>query len=584
VTRRRAGIAGGALAGLALAALETGVRYLPALADDGGAFELAIPLAAAVVYALAGGAAGALRWWCGVLAPALVWMAAPARDLLGAELAIAAGGLGWLSARHPRRSLVLGGVAALTLLALLPRPADEPTAAASAPPRPDVLLVVLDTVGARFTSLHGYELDTTPTLVRMAAEGVWFRNAVAAAPWTVPSHASFFTGEHPRVVGGHHEHPALRDEPSTTAEILAAAGYRTGAFVANPWVGRFNGLTRGFEHQEALWKILRPVRAFAAFRLAANWLAARAGKGAALLTERALAWWDRAGDRPSFVFLNLMEAHSPFHQVPAAGRYGVQNARTVGERAHLAQMQGPASIDYPRPGEVEASQRLHAAGIRYLDETLGQLVDALRERGRLDRTVIVLTSDHGEGFGEHGFYGHMLGLYEETLHVPLVIRYPPAIEPGTVVDEPVSLRRLHDTLLALSGVAESGRSLLAAEGERGDSYVISEQTRPLQVLRDYRRHSPGDLSYLNDRALRIRRGSLVLQRKTPADGGVARWFFFDLSSDPGETRSLWPDPRAAALRAALEAHDARPLSAGGELRLPVDLREQLLALGYVANP
>jgi arylsulfatase A-like enzyme len=584
VTRRCAGIAGGALAGLVLATLETGVRYLPALADGGGAFEPAIPLAAACVYVLAGGAAGAVRWWCGVLAPALVWMVAPGRDLLGAELAIVAAGLGWLSVRHPRGGLVLGGVAALSFLALPSRPADDPAAAATAPSRPDVLLVVLDTVGARFTSLHGYELDTTPTLVRMAAEGVWFRNALAAAPWTVPSHASLFTGEHPRVVGGHHEHPALRDESSTTAEVLAAAGYRTGAFVANPWVGGFNGLTQGFEHQEALWEILRPVRAFAAFRLSAEWLAHRAGKGAALLTERALAWWDRAGDRPSFVFLNLMEAHSPFHQVPGAGRYGVQNARTVGERAHLAQMHGPESIDYPRPGEVEASQRLHAAGIRYLDETLAQLVEALRERGRLDRTVIVVTSDHGDGFGEHGFYGHMGGLYEETLHVPLVIRHPPVIEPGTVVDEPVSLRRLHDTLLALSGVAESGRSLLTAAREGDDSFVISEQMRPLQVLRDYRKHGPPDLSQLNDRALRIRRESLVLQRRTPADGGAARWFFFDVASDPGETRNLWPDPRAAALRAALEAHDARPRSAGGELRLPVDLREQLLALGYVANP
>ena len=167
---------------------------------------------------------------------------------------------------------------------------------------------------------------------------------------------------------------------------------------------------------------------------------------------------------------------------------------------------------------------------------------------------------------------------------PLVIRYPPTIEPGTVVNEPVSLRRLHDTLLALSGVAESGRSLLSAARERDDSFVISEQMRPLQVLRDYRLHGSPDLSHLDDRVIRIRRESLVLQRRTPVDGGAARWFFFDLASDPGETRNLWPDPRAAALRAALEAHDARPLSAGDELRLSVDLREQLLALGYGANP
>ena len=125
-----------------------------------------------------------------MLAPALVWMVAPGRDLLGAELAIAAGGLGWLSARHPRGGLVLGGVAALSLLALLPRPADEPTAAATAPSRPDVLLVVLDTVGARFTSLHGYELDTTPTL------GVLTVNAlVAGSHLMVPIQSSYYALE-----------------------------------------------------------------------------------------------------------------------------------------------------------------------------------------------------------------------------------------------------------------------------------------------------------------------------------------------------------------------------------------------------
>jgi arylsulfatase A-like enzyme len=584
VTQRLVGIAAGALAGLALADLETGARYLPALADGGGAIRPAIPLVAALVYAVAGGAAGAVRWWCGLLAPALVWTLAPGWDLLGAALVSAAVGLGWLVVRHPRGGLPLGLVAALPLLALLPRLVDETPTAASMPSRPDVLLVVLDTVGARFTSLHGYGLDTTPTLERMAAEGAWFRNAVAPAPWTVPSHASLFSGEPPRVAGGHHEHPALPDDASTTAELLAAAGYRTGAFVANPWVGRFNGLTQGFEHEEALWEILRPARAFAAFRLGAEWFAHRAGKGAALLIERALVWWGQAGDRPSFVFLNLMEAHSPFHQVPGAGRYGVQDPRTVGERAHLAQMYGPESIDYPRPGEVEASQRLHAAGTRYLDQQLGQLIETLRAQGRLDRTVIALTSDHGEGFGEHGFYGHMLGLYEETLHVPLVIRYPPAIEPGTIVDEPVSLRRIHDTLLALCGVAESERSLLAAARPPDDSFVISEQMRPLQVLRDFRRRGSRDLSHLDDRALRIRKGPLVLLRKTPADGTAARWFFFDLAIDPDETRNLWPDPRATVLREALEAHDATPLSLGGELRVPVDLREQLLALGYLGNP
>jgi arylsulfatase A-like enzyme len=447
-----------------------------------------------------------------------------------------------------------------------------------------VLLVVLDTVGARFTSLHGYERETTPTLVRLANEGAWFQNAVAPAPWTVPSHGALFTGEHPRVTGCHHENPVLADDATTLAEVFAAAGYRTGAFVGNPFVGEFNGLTQGFEHEQALWKLLRPVRAFAAFRLSADWLAEHSGKGAALLSDRALAWWDQAGDRPSFVFLNLMEAHSPFHQVPDADRYGVKDPRRVGERTHLAQMHGPAFIDYPQPGEVEQSQRLHAAGIRYLDDVLGKLIEGLRARGRLDRTVVVVTADHGEGFGEHGFYGHMVGLYFETLHVPLVIRHPATIEAGTIVEEPVSLHRLHDTLLALSGVRDAGGSLLRNPERDENPFVISEQMRPLQVVRDYRRHGSSDVLHLDDRALRVQQGSLVLLRKTSQNDGETRWFFFDLSHDATESDNQWPDPRAAALRTALEAHDAQRVVADGMLQVPPDLRDQLQALGYMANP
>jgi arylsulfatase len=130
------------------------------------------------------------------------------------------------------------------------------------------------------------------------------------------------------------------------------------------------------------------------------------------------------------VLVNLLEAHSPFHHVPEAQRFGVADPIGVGERTHQAQMLGPDALDYPRPGEVEQARRLHAAGIRFVDSLVGDLVAGLEERGRLDRTLLVVTSDHGEAFGEHGFHGHMVGLHAETLHVPLVMRHP-SLEAGS---------------------------------------------------------------------------------------------------------------------------------------------------------
>jgi arylsulfatase A-like enzyme len=454
-----------------------------------------------------------------------------------------------------------------------------------APSRPDILLIVLDTVGARHTSLHGYALDTTPVLKELAREGAWFRNAIATASWTIPSHASLFTGEPPRTAGCHHEQPELVDGLPTTAELLGQAGYRTGAFVANPWVGKFNGLTRGFDHQEHLWEIAGTAHSFGVLRLLLGLRSPQEPtKGGATLIKRLLSWLDEGNGLPSFAFLNLMEAHSPYQEVPDAGRYGVDDPETVGKRIQQAQMHGPDLIDYPRPGEVEAGKRLYAAAIRHADELVGRLIDELKRRGRLDRTAVLVTSDHGDAFGEHGFHGHMVGLYEETLHVPLILLYPPAVPAARIVDRVVSLAQVHATLAELAqGSAVAGSLLEVLRGPGAAGTAVSEQRRPLQVLTDFRRGGERDLSHLDTRALRVRMGDLVLLRETSTISGEVSHSLFDLATDAQETRNLLPDRRAAGLRAALEAHGAKPAATTGEFSVPTGLREHLQALGYLSG-
>ena len=547
----------GLLSGAVLTGLELLLRYLPQLHGTDIAFSPALPLLAALLLMLPAALAGLLHPRAGPVVLVLLAAAGSRLDPAAVLLAVLAGVLGTVADRRPGASL--GGLAAALLALLLIRP---PAPVQGTPARPDVIVVVMDTVSAAATSLHGASLDTTPHLRALAREGVHYAHALSAAPWTVPAHAAMFTGQLPRQVGCHHEHPQLSAAPQTTAEALAAAGYRTGAFVANPWVGEFNGLTRGFAHQEHHWQRSAAARSFSVLGL----LPTSSGKGGASTVRAALRWLQAGGDQPSFAFLNLLEAHTPFHQIPDPGRFGAVDPQTVGERLHLVQMHGPQSLpDFPRVGEVAQARRLYAAGIASADALLGELVAGLGSR--LDDTVLIVTSDHGEAFGEHGFYGHMVGLHEQTLHVPLVIRYPAIVPAGEVVEDGVSLTGLHATVLSLAGLAAEGALPLHTTGTSRP--VFSEQMRPVQVLADFQRGpvpaSPAQLAALDVRAVRVALGESTALREGQ------QWHF------------TGPEGDRAALREIIEAYESTLRAAPSEAapELSGDLREQLQALGYL---
>jgi arylsulfatase A-like enzyme len=170
----------------------------------------------------------------------------------------------------------------------------------------------------------------------------------------------------------------------------------------------------------------------------------------------------------------------------------------------------------------------------------------------------------------------MVGLFSETLHVPLVLRYPASVEAGTVVDRVFALQDLHDILLSLAGITQTRAARLSGVPEE---YVISEQRRPLQVLADH----AAELSTIDKRALRVRKDNLVLLRERPGNGGPPLWRFFDLDVDPREERNLWPDPRALPLREVLERFDKTSIVTGATPLIEGNLREQLQALGYLAE-
>lgn len=336
---------------------------------------------------------------------------------------------------------------------------------------PNVLLLILDTVRAASMGLYGYEHDTSPNLARTAGEGVRFDWAFAPSPWTLPSHASFFTGRWPHELSADWATPLDRRDP-TVAEAFSRAGYATGGFAANySYLMRESGLARGFHRWQpfpaSLAEVIvsssvgqwiatsRPLRRLVGSQEVLGRKSARAVNG------EFVDWLDRLPEgRPFFGVLNYYDAHEPY--LPPASfrdRFG-KGAIPV----HPGTFFAPRYVLLP-PGErrsqdprVRAAHRAAYDGaIAYLDAEIARLLGDLAHRGILEHTIVVVTSDHGEGMGERDRFVHGTDLYSPTVRVPLLIRFPARIAPGQVVVEPVSLRDLAATLVDLADLPDSLR-------------------------------------------------------------------------------------------------------------------------------
>ena len=426
---------------------------------------------------------------------------------------------------------------------------------------PDVLLVVMDTVRADATSLDASARGVTPNLAALAARGVRFDRAIAPAPWTLPSHASFFTGRWPSELKVGPDR-ALDGRFPTVAEYLGRHGYATAGFVANTaFCTEEYGLGRGFGHYEDY--VVSPLETLRSSAL--GWLLCRrlvpvldrlctaAGreanhpleatfyrKDAAEINRAALRWIERQGDRPYFAFLNYLDAHDPYLLPRGAGRGPSGHPADLAERRALRDWIG----ETPRgrtPEEIRLARDAYDDCLRYLDGQLGQLVAELGRLGRLDRTVILVTSDHGEHFGEHArdgrpLVGHRQAVYQPEVHVPLAIVAPGRVAAGTAVAEAVSLRDLPATIVDLAGLRDGspfpGRTLLPTPG--GGSAATAREA-PLAEYSSSLDRSAG---------LRYQPGAPGLLRAVVAEGkvyirqGDGIEELYDLGADPGESRNL----------------------------------------------
>lgn len=316
------------------------------------------------------------------------------------------------------------------------------------PPPRHVLLVSIDTLRADALACYGNAEARTETFDRLAGEGVRFQAAIAPSPVTLPSHASMLTGLDPWTLGildnGIYR---LAPEFDSLAEILAAEGFETAAFIGGYPLTADSGLDQGFaRYDDAI-----PMRERARYH--------NPERSAEEVTDAALVWIESRAEpsRSSFIFVHYYDVHAPY-QPPA--RY-VSSTATAGAEETF--------VDYP--GEVA-----------YVDDQLGRLLDALRESGALDDTLVVVTADHGEGLMDHGELTHSIFLYDEVVRVPLILRFPPALPAGREIDEVVGIVDIAPTILDALGLPTpriDGRSLwrLARGGDDGPRTAVFSESQ-----------------------------------------------------------------------------------------------------------
>jgi arylsulfatase A-like enzyme len=480
---------------------------------------------------------------------------------------------------HPERSsrLVRGGLPVLVALVILlasigpgREKLDERRLVPPPSGSPNVLFIVLDTVRAASLSAYGYDRDTSPNLTSLAQRGVRFEQARTSAAWTLPSHASMFTGRWPYELSTRPDRPLDETYP-TLAEVLRDKGYATAGFVGNTYFcNRWFGLDRGFLHYEdvavCLVEILRSSdmgrsliskaapsmftrdRPYAYFNR----------KDAATINREMLYWLDcQTKGRPFFAFLNYFDAHDPYIAAEGAPRHFGLRPETEEE---ISALRDWLHVDKSKlPGHLlQMAIDGYDDGIAYLDDQLGRLFAALDSRGFLENTLIVITADHGELHGEHNNFGHGSHLYRQVVDVPLLVAGPRKVPHGKTILQPISLRDLPATVVDLLGLPGPspfpGRSLARCWAD-GGAQAFSDQDFLLTETSD-------ELSRVSAESTRARAllyaGKVYIRNK---DGSEE---LYDHATDPAESRDLSKSSASAGLlarfRVEMKAIDLRAVA------------------------
>ena len=403
-------------------------------------------------------------------------------------------------------------------------------------PVPNVLLITVDTLRADRLGCYGFGLARTPHIDGLAAEGVRSTNAITAAPITMPSHATILTGLYPSAHGVRDNGAyALGDGAVTLTERLKAAGYTTQAFVSALVLNRRYNLTQGFDgYDDDLWAEDAPPMFMIRKRPAAK------------TAGRFLAWFEQwrttPKRKPFFAWVHFFDPHQPYK---------------------------------PPPQDRLFAPTLYDAEIAAVDRAVGQILSALRQHQLLDNTLVILTADHGESLGEHQEKTHALFIYDATVHVPLIFRYPRVVPHGKVYTGPVRTVDIVPTVLGIVGLP-GGK-----ETQGVDLLPAWRGTMPPPDLPQYSESLLSEVGFGMAPLYGVRKGGYTWIRAPKPE-------LYDLGHDPHELHNLYADgdERAAKLDRELEAileGSRRFAITAGNNPMTQETAEMLRSLGYVAG-
>ncbi len=439
-----------------------------------------------------------------------------------------------------------------------------------------VILISLDTLRSDHLSCYGYGRDTSPNIDLLAGDGVLFAETRSPSPWTLPSHISMMTALESINHGVFTTDARLNPLTPTLAELLKAKGFYNAAFTGGGFVSGFFGFHKGFDSFRVLGGVTD-------------------SDAAAKLGEKASRWIEKNADRDSFLFLHTYQIHNPYHsEEPWNHRYlreGAPMSALDMTRLQFNHRKRFEPQSEPSRGDIIS---LYDGEIRYTDETLiGRLVAKLKALGLYDRTMIILTSDHGEEFFEHGSWLHTHSVYDEVIRVPLIIKFFGSRNAGRIVRSPAFVVDVMPTIadelgFRLPGRDLDGKSLLRladrgdAAGSAGDRVGISDLVSHVMTL-----HIPRKIAFVRPPYKFINNEpyspeDIAFFESPPPP--LAEIEVFDLSRDPGETRNLAAD-RPELVREfrnlLRERYRPRKKSGAGKFEMRDDLLKQLKTLGYL---
>lgn len=454
---------------------------------------------------------------------------------------------------------------------------------------PNILLIVIDATRAKNLSLYGYSRPTTPNLERFAERCVVYDTAISPAGWSLPAHASMFTGLYPSKHGAHDQHKFLSPEHITMAEWLHARGYDTLAFCDNAYVGPSTGLDRGFDRfnkdfnntPDYLREINRKLNIGLASLLGQRDSGARHANKQVQSALRHL----QPSEKPFFMFIHYSEPHAPY-RLPRKFRCFMPDGISFRSAQQVNQDPWKYLIDPDSMDEEDfkALTAIYDAEIAYADERIAQVLGWFEERNILDETMVIITADHGENIGDHKMMAHKYCLYDTLLHVPLLIQFPTgSVKPDRFTHQ-VQTLDIFPTIMSMLGEAssETYRSLQGYDitsSERHE-FTIAEQSLP-DLTTFYKRYPGVDVSRY-DRSLKMIRTDRY-KYIWASDGNHE---LFDLQVDPDEEQNIIKDQQKIAKdldRQLTSWQDSFEAAAPSEPAPEFDeeIKARLRALGYL---